>query len=573
MAYDGLLCGIIVKELQRELISAKIEKIQQPESDEIVMQINTNVGRKKLLFCLGPSGSRVHYTKLSYENPKEAPNFCMLLRKHIQGGRISKVYQVETERIICFEIETVNEMGYAVNRKLIAETMGKHSNLVLVDAESGRIIDSIKRISIDVNRVRQILPGLPYVAPPSQGKLDFWTADAAAIEERIVKGTADASQQPGKALMNAVQGLGPALAEELACGSSSARSLAEKVMELRGGLPMSLKPTVYCQAGVPKDVHAVPMPVLAQGCELIRFDEIGDALDWFFSHRLETNRVMQKSAGLVSNIGSLIDKQLLKKQRLLEEIKAADEADVYRIKGELIHANMHLIKPGAREVIVTSFYDGSSVKIDLDERLSAAKNAQAYFKKYTKGKGSKKEKLIQLEECEKNLIYLESARALAGSAASYEELELIRMELHEQGFLRIRNAKDRNRRFKPKPRRFITKSGFEYVVGRNNTENDFITFKLGSKTDLWFHTKDIPGSHVVLFLNGGDYDADTVYEVASVAAYYSKARDSENVPVDYVPLRHVKKPSGAKPGMVIFTNNRTVYVDPRDPEADNEGRK
>ncbi len=566
MAYDGLLCGIIARELGLELSNAKIERIQQPEADEIIMQLHTAFGRKKLLLCLSPNGSRVHYTKLSYENPQEAPNFCMLLRKHIQGGRISSVYQTETERMICFEIETVNEMGYAVSKKLIAETMGKYSNLVLVDSNSGKIIDSIKRVSIDVNRVRQILPGLPYAAPPKQGKLDLWTASEEEITERIEAGTADPMQQPGKALMNAVQGLGPALAEELACGCSSARALAGRIISLRAGLPQSLAPAVYLKDSVPREVHAVPLPSLAQGCEVMRFEEIGDALDYFYSHRLESNRIMQKSAGLASSIASLTDKQLLKKQRLLEEIKAADEADILRVKGELINAHLHDIRPGAKEITVTSYYDGSEVKIELDERLSAAKNAQAYFKRYNKSKNSKKEKLAQLAACENDIAYLESVRALASSAGTYEELELIRGELHEQGFLRLKNARERQRKTRPQPRRFKTSTGFEYVVGRSNTENDYITFKLGGKTDLWFHTKDIPGSHAVLFLNGCDYDAETVYEVAAAAAFYSRAKDSQNVPVDYVPLRYVKKPAGAKPGMVIFTNNRTVWVDPKEPK-------
>ncbi len=551
MAYDGVLCGIIARQLAAELVSAKIEKIQQPEPDEIIMQLATaGAGRKKLLISTNPQGARVHYTALPYENPAQPPNFCMLLRKHIQGGRINSVRQIETERIICFEIETVNEMGFSVSKKLIAECMGKHSNLVLLNAENDTVIDSIKRVSIDVNRYRQLLPGIKYVLPPSQGKLDFWTLTEEPLREALEK-----TPDPCKC----VQGFGALLGAEY--GS------AEKIMQLKAAAENgSVDPRVYFKDGAPKEVHAVPLPGLSGSCESRSFESIGEALDFFFSQRADTNRVIQKRDGLMSSIGSLINKQLTKKQKLLEEIKAADESDAYRIKGELINANLGKIKPGDKKITVISYYDGQPVEIALDEKLSAAKNAQAYFKKYNKAKNSKKEKLAQLEGCGSDIEYLTSVQAMAGSASTYEELELLRTELYEGGYMRLRKAAQRGKKQKPKPRRFTTSTGFEFVVGRSNTENDHITFKLGGKTDLWFHTKDIPGSHVVLFTGGAEPDAATIYEVAAAAAFFSKARDSENVPVDYVPLRYVKKPGGAKPGMVIFTNNRTVWIDPKDPE-------
>ena len=550
MAYDGLLCGIIARQLNTELENAKIEKIQQPEPDEIIMQLSTKVGRKKLLISLNPQGARLHYTELTYENPKEAPNFCMLLRKHIQGGYISSVYQVETERIICFEIETINEMGYAVSKKLIAETMGKHSNLVLLDMQSGKIIDSIKRVSIDVNRYRQLLPGVVYVMPPAQDKLDFWS-----FEEEELRARFSDNSDTGKI----VQGFGALLSSEY--------DTADKVVELRQNID-ELKPCVYLQDGRIKEVHAVPIRSL-EDCEKVEFDNIHAALDWYYSQRTETNRVFQKRDNMVRTVKNLSDKLLLKKQKLLEEIKAADEADVYRINGELINANLHVIKPGDKEVTVISYYDGLPVTIKLDEKISAAKNAQQYFKKYNKAKNSKKEKLEQLAGCEADIEYLESVISMIKTAENHEELELLRAELHEQGYLRIKNSKDRNQKFKPKPRRFTTSTGIEYVVGRNNRENDYITFKLGGKTDLWLHTKDIPGCHVVAFTGGAEPDAATVYELAASAAFFSKGKESENVAVDYVPLRYVKKPSGAKPGMVVFTNNKTVWINPKEPEKKN----
>ena len=509
MAYDALVAAIVANDLANQLAGAKIEKVQQPESDEVLFQLHGNSGRKKLLICLAPNGSRLHFTELSYENPVDAPSFCMLLRKHIQGGRISSVGHIEGERITYFDIETINEMGYSVNKRLIAETMGKHSNLILIDTTTNKIIDSIKRISIDVNRYRQILPGSLYIAPP--------------------------------------------------------QSSSDYIDKIKSSICSELSPIVYFDNGKVKDVHAYHL-LNYDSLESKEFENIHQALDFFYSNKKETNKQMQKADNMNRSVSNMLDKQLLKKQRLLEDIKKANESDDYRIKAELLNANLHLCKPGDKSIKVISYYDGSEVEIALDEKLSAAKNAQQYYKKYAKLKSSAKEKLIQLEACDKDIAYLESVKEMIKLTSTYEELDLIREELADQGYLRTRTASQRNRKIKPKPRRFKLTTGYEVVVGRSNSENDYITFKLGGKTDYWFHTKDIHGSHLVLFTNGEEPDADTIYEAASIAAFYSQGKESENVPVDYVPLRYVKKPNGAKPGMVIFTNNRTVWINPKNPE-------
>ena len=548
MAYDGFLAGAIARQLSSELQGAKIERVQQPEVDEIVLQVFSPVSglRRKLLICTAPQGARVHYTKLPYENPKDAPNFCMLLRKHLQGGRILSVNQPATERILEFHLETINEMGYSVNKILICELMGKHSNLILVDEASGKIIDGIKRISIDVNRYRQILPGMLYVSPPPQDRQDLWTAEEGSVSD-----------------IKQIQGLAAATAAEFEEDVNALLQVRDDV--LKG----NIDPSVYLDAnGMPRDVHIFFMKKMAEVCTVRHFEEIGDALDFFYSHRKETNRVMQKSESFAKSVNGLVDKLLLKKQRLLEDIQKAENADIYRLKGELLNANLHLAKTGDKKVTVISYYDGQPVTIELDERFSPARNAQNYYKRYAKAKTGKKEKLIQLEECEKDIEYLSTVQDQISLASTYEEMELIRDELIREGYLRGRQAKDRKRaaaKAKPKPRRFTLPCGREIAVGRNNGENDYITFKVGGKTDYWLHTKDIHGSHVVLFMNGEVPGEDEIYQAAAAAAWFSKGKDSQNVPVDYVPLRYVKKPNGAKPGMVIFTNNRTVWVDPKDP--------
>ena len=519
MAFDGLLCKAVTEELITVLPGAKIEKVMQPEADMLILQLRTAEDRKRLLIDVSSSGSRLHFTELNYENPQQAPAFCMLLRKHIQGGRIIAVRQIGVERIVEIDIETVNEMGYSVNKTLICETMGKYSNIVLTDSQSGKIIDSIKRISIDVNRVRQILPGLVYVRPPV-GNLEN------------------------------TMGLGPSAKEAFGQGAD----INERI------------PRVYMDGNKPKDVHVIDLKQYEGVYEIKRFDTLGDALDYFYTNRSASNRVTQKGENLTRTVGNLIDKLLLKKQRLLEEIRKSEDSDIYRIKGELINANFHLIKPGDKSVNVINYYDNQPITIALDEKLSAAKNAQAYFKKYNKLKGSRKEKLPLLENCEKDIEYLESVQSMIPSCKTYEELDLIREELAEQGYVRVRTAKERKKKTKPQPRRYVLKSGLELLVGRNNTENDYITFKCGEKTDWWFHTKDIHGSHAVMICHGADPSPDDMYEAASIAAWFSKGRESENVPVDYCQLKRVKKPNGAKPGMVIFTDNGTVWINPKNPE-------
>lgn len=560
MSYDGLFAGVVARQLNRELSGAKIEKIHQPQPDEIVMQIHGSGQRKKLLISVAPASAGVYLTGQNFENPATAPAFCMLLRKHIQGGRIVSVAQIQTERIIEFYIDTVNEMGFSVNKKLIAETMGKHSNLILVDLSADKIIDSIKRISIDVNRYRQTLPGLSYVLPPPQDKLDFWTFCKADLQEKIE----NSKEEGSKALMSCVQGMGPTAAEE--CWMSGPQeTVVQRIVDLRESLlsEEGISPVVYSdESGIPKDVHVFPLPHVFGNYKKEEFSSPGAALDYYFTHRVQSNRIAQKSGDLERALKTLLDKLLLKKQRLLEDIKQAEGADSLRLKGELLNANINRVASGAKDITVKSYYDESDLLIELDPRFSPAKNAQNYYKKYAKAKTAKKEKLIQLADTEKDIAYIESASSMIALCETYEELSLVRRELAQLGYVKSKKTKEKAVKSKPSPRRYVTADGAEVAVGRNNTENDHLTFALAGKTDLWLHTKDIPGSHVVLFTRGREPSGSDLLQAASLAAYYSKAKDSENVPVDYTYIKHVKKPSGAKPGMVIFTNQKTVYVNP-----------
>ncbi|WP_165445386.1 Rqc2 family fibronectin-binding protein [Bacilliculturomica massiliensis] len=575
MSFDGLVTGAVARQLNSLLAGGKIEKIYQPEPDEITLQIHAGKERHKLYISTNSSHARIHLTQSEARNPSSPPAFCMLLRKHIQGGRIHSVTQKESERIVEIRVDTVNEMGFSVNKCLTAEIMGKHSNLILIDLSSNKIIDSIKRISIDVNRYRQILPGQTYVYPPSQGKTCFYDLDLPRLAE-ITEGRCAAQ---AKALMGGLQGVSPVIAGEMVYLASLLTHRPQEELTAEDLLPVlqnhanailenRLQPSVYMDPEKgPVDFHIFPLSELEDCCERKLFDDVSQAADFFYTHKASSNRIRQKSSDLIRAVNAQLDKQLLKKQRLSEDLLAAENSDIYRLYGELLTANLHAVDPGAKSVDVHNYYDDSQLTIPLDERFSPAKNAQRYFKKYGKAKTAIKEKKIQLLDTEADIQYLESVLAFAGSAESYGEIEALREELCDLGYLRRRKIAGKPVKHKADPWQYATSDGFRVLAGRNNRENDYLTFKTAGKQDLWFHTKDIPGSHIILFTEGREPGETAIFEAAAIAAWHSKGRDSENVPVDYTRARFVKKPAGAKPGMVIFTDNRTVYVDPKLPSG------
>lgn len=625
MAYDGLVTRAVACELADKIKYGKIEKIYQPDADELVFNIHTHAGNLKLYASCGSSHARVHLTRESFENPASPLAFCMLMRKHLSGGRITDVRQRETERIIEIDVETMNELGFSVNKRLIFEIMGKHSNIIAVDAESGKIIDCIKRVSIDVNRVRQLLPGKIYEYPPSQDKTPLNEITEESFAYIAAVNTAGSPGDPvrlpdeaflSKSILGIVQGFSPAIADDTAAralsvfkandsgdGESSApvrnvdigKLIYERIVQMRSTLStqsadelhelrdsdrsdseitdsgaLNLSPVVYTDAGgAPVEFHIFPLSAYESCCNAVHFDTVSEAAEYFFGSRNSSNRVKQKSNDLMRALKSALDKLYLKKQRLSEDLLRAENSEDFRLYGELLTANIHLAKAGEPSVTVTNYYTGEPVTIPLDIRYSPSKNAQNYFKKYGKAKTAVKEKALQLEEVGKDIEYLESVSAFADNASSVEEIEELRNELVENGYLHRRKNAFRTGKSKPAPHEYHVAGGFRVLIGRNNKENDILTFKTAGSKDIWLHTKDIHGSHAILFTNGmsaDDMPEEAIFEAAALAAYYSKGRDSENVPVDYVPVRFVKKPNGAKPGMVIFTNNRTVWVTPKVPE-------
>lgn len=560
MAFDGIVTRAMVRELQDRILLGKIEKVYQPEVDELVFHIHTKNGNVKLLASVGSAHARVCFITENPVNPPAPLAFCMLLRKHLQGGRITEITQKDSERIIEISLETLNELGFTMSKKLIFEIMGKHSNIVLMDIASSKIIDSIKRVSFDVNRVRQILPGMIYQYPPAQDKIPFLEISAEQLE---------ALPADGKAILRSVGGIAPAFAEELALRAGVQRSgyLSDVLAAIES--PNHADARVYLdESGAPIDFYPVALSELEESCTVQHFDDLSSAMEFYFGKKESSNQGRQKSHDLIRSVNALLDKMYLKKKRLSEDLLKAENSEDLRLYGELLTANIHLIQPGMKSVEVTNYYDGSTLTIPLDVKLSPSKNAQHYFKKYGKSKTAIKEKQIQLDENEAEIKYLESVLSFLENTDDVAEIESIRAELVETGYIRRRRQAGgfKEKKYKPVPYRYTLSNGMSVLVGRNNKENDILTFKTAGNKDLWLHTKDIPGSHVIVQSGGVELDEEAVWEAAAIAAYHSKARTSENVPVDYVQIKYVKKPAGAKPGMVIFTNNRTVYVNPAVPK-------
>lgn len=566
MALDGLVLTGIVTDLSHRITGGRIEKIYQPEADEIICLIHSGKVTWKLYLSSNSSHPRVQLLDETGVMPQNPMSFCMLLRKHLQGGRIRSVEQKESERVMILKVDAVSEMGYSVSKHLYIEIMGKHSNLILVDGATGKIIDSIKRVSVDVSRSRQVLPGLAYADPPAQDKVPYFNLTLDQLQSVL-----ENSKDPARSLVSGIMGISPLLAEEIlhrsqdpvtqaASPNAIFTVLTRLVSEASQG---KLQPVVYLdQEGHPVDYHVIQIQSLEEVCQMVPFDSIHAAMSYYYTSKESSNRNRQKSADLFRTIQSAIEKAGLKKQRLLEDLKEASNLEQLQLFGELLLANLHQIKRGDAEVRVWNYYDGIEIKISLDPLLTPSQNAQKYYKRYAKAKTALIEKSAQLKETDLDLTYLDSVVTYLEQAADVRVIEEIRMELMENGYLKKRKNQYQPSKQRSTPHAYQTSDGFKLLVGRNNKENDQLTFHMASGKDLWFHAKDIPGSHVVLFSGGKPVSDQALVEAAQIAAWHSKGRSGDRVQVDYTPVRNVKKPTGAKPGMVIFTGNKTLTVDP-----------
>ncbi|MFJ7950468.1 NFACT family protein [Lysinibacillus sp. NPDC096418] len=552
MAFDGLFTYSMTADLQ-QLVTGRITKIHQPNAQEVVLQIRANGGNHKLLFSIHSSYARVHLTEQTIENPAEPPMFCMLLRKHIEGGFISSIKQHDFDRVIIVEIESKNEIGDPIVRELHAEVMGRHSNLLLIDKEQSKIVDSLKHLSPSVNSYRTVLPGQPYIAPPTQDKWHPLTVSDEQLQ------TFFSAEKTAKEVVAQFSGFSPLHAEELVFRLSNATDTLSCFKLFMQEFNDGGKQPTFIAAN--NKTYFSPITLTHLQGEVTTYPNVHALLDRVFFARAERDRVKQQAGDLERWLQNEIDKLKLKTKKLAKDYDRASKLDQFQLYGELLMANIYAFEKGVKEVTVINYYteSGEQITIPVSERKTPIENAQSYFTKYTKAKNALIMVKEQLEKTEDEIAYFEML-AQQVQQASPRDIEEIREELAEQGYLKMRHAKKKKKQTKPEPERFVSSTGIPISVGKNNKQNDMLTFKIAKRTDIWLHTKDIPGSHVVI--HATEPDDTTLREAATLAAYFSKARESSSVPVDYTEIRQVKKPNGSKPGFVIYFEQKTLFIDP-----------
>lgn len=580
MSLDGAFLHCVMLELLgRGLIGGRVDKIYQPSRDELVLSIRTVGGSEKILFSANSSAACVRLTSQTPENPKQPPVLCMLFRKHLSGGRLTAIHQDGLERILNFDFECTSEIGDAVQNRIAAEIMGKYSNIILLTKKTDgwRVVDSVKRVTDDISSVRRILPNIPYELPPRPERLNFLEYDFSDLTERLLPFR---GQRLAKALPGIFEGISPIFARECAyacardtdaaVGALTEDRLEKLIFFLKGARHTLLAGTgctmLTDKTGKPKDFCFIPIGQYGAELAEIRFDSPSALLDRFFGERADADRIKQRSGDLLKTILGIyerIGRKLAVQRRELEDCAAREEL---RICGELLSANLYRMERGMSELETEDYVNGGTRKIPLDVRLTPAQNAQKYFSEYKKLDTAEKMLTKLIGQGEKELLYMDSvfdAASRVGSGAGSEAaLSEIRRELIETGYLK--SARDgAKKQEKPlPPLKFRSSDGFEILVGRNNYQNDRLTLKTASGGDLWLHTQKIAGSHVIIRADGAEIPDRTIEEAAILAATCSKGRGGTKIPVDYTRVRYVKKPNGAKPGMVIFTNNRTILVDP-----------
>ena len=556
MPLDALCLSGLVHELNGALSGARIDKIYQPGRDEVVLALRAPGGNVKLLLSANPNHPRPQLTQLPRENPDAPPMFCMLLRKHLSGGRILSIAQPHLERVVEIRLEALDELGDRVERRLVLETMGRHSNLILLDGE-GRITDCLRRVDGDMSARRQVLPGLFYRLPPAQAKLDPTALDRGELERLLA--AAPPQAQADQWLLDAFGGLSPLVCRELACragGSTDARLDAmgqEGRRRLLDGLEGLLKdvqenrftPVMVTIDGRPKDFSFLPLEQYGSAAGLTPFPTFSQLLDQFYEQRENQERIRQRGQDLIRSVTNARDRLTRKLANQDRELTATLDRKRLRQYGDIITSNFHAMDKGMARLRATDFYDpeGREVEIPLDPLLTLQQNAAKYYKEYNKAKTAQRMLTIQMEKGRGELDYLNSVLENITLAEGERDLQEIRQELVDTGYLcRPSKAKGREKRASSKPMEFCSSAGLRIAVGKNNTQNDLLTCKLAAKGDIWLHTQKIHGTHVILFTQGRTPDPGSLQEAACLAAWFSQGRESGKVPVDYTPVKYVKKP-------------------------------
>ena len=577
MALDGLVIHSLAHELTTKLVGGKIDRVHQPENDELVLYIRNNKENFKLVLSSSASNPRVYIANdYKKENPIKAPMFCMLFRKYIQGGIITEISQVNFERIIKISVESFDELKEKTTKDIYIEIMGRHSNIILV--QNSKIIDSIKRIPPSVSRVRQLLPNMTYELPPAQDKINPIKGTSIKSFINILR---EFDGPIYKGIYSKFLGISPSVAKEICHranlnpndnGNDKTRDELSVLYRIFSDLFTNIKkdeynPCIVIDENVDKviDFSCINLSYL-DGNKFIKNDSISQIIEDYYKTKDFKERVHQRTADLRKSISIKLERLYHKQKKIEKELRDADNADEFKVKGELLTSYIYMIQKGMESVEVANFYDPnySNIRIALNKNLTPSENAQKYFKKYNKLKTAKIELTSQIAICNEEIEYLENIMLGIENCENLEELDDIKDELIKLGYAKAPFRYKAKKDIDPttKPNQFTSSDGFKILVGKNNKQNDYLTLRIADPEDLWMHTKNIPGSHVIIKCAGKEVPDNTLLEAATLAAYFSKARLSSQVPVDYTMKKHVKKPSGSKPGMVIYETNSTIYVTP-----------
>ncbi|MEN3002760.1 Rqc2 family fibronectin-binding protein [Dehalobacterium formicoaceticum] len=582
MPFDGLVMCTIQKELTDKIIFGKIVKIYQPERHTVLFKIRKGADSHQLLISAHPLAGRIHLTTDTKENPMTPPMFCMVLRKHLEGGRIIAIEQQGLDRVLHLSVEAYDEIGQLSKKTLVVEIMGKHSNILLIDPENNTVLDGIKRYTHLVSRHREVLPGRTYIAPPEQQKLDPFTINEETFAQTLL--ALPLNTKVKKGLVQILAGFSPLLAQEIIYRAQLPEStiideLGEyeliRLWQAQNEItaPFSnqqFQPNVALDGDKPIDFSFISLLQFGQ-YRLLEFPQMSEALDFFFRRQEQSELFSARQRELIKVVGNeteRVEKKLaLQREKLLE----TEEMDYYRLLGDLITANMYQLSKGMDEAVLDNLYEpGKTLRVTLNPTFSPAENAQFYYKKYNKAKSSKILIEKQMQKNQEELDYLFSVLTSLEQSQNTNDLEEIRNELVEASYLKEKHTrkKPKNKSTPAPPHTFYTQDNYTILVGKNNKQNDLLTLKMARKDDLWLHTKSIPGSHVIIRRKPGEeIPFAVIEEAARLAAYHSKARNSAQVPVDYTLVSQVKKPSGAKPGMVIYFEQKTLFVTPEQSDS------
>lgn len=570
MAFDGITVANLQYELQHALEGGRISKIAQPESDELLLTVKSAGGNYRLFISASASLPLLYLTQSNKPSPLTAPGFCMLLRKHIGGGRITAITQPELERILCFHIEHLDEMGDLCHKKLIVELMGKHSNIIFCD-DKDRIIDSIKHVSANMSSVREVLPGRTWFIPDTQNKEDPWTVSRDTFIRRLREIPTNLS----KALYQSLTGVSPILAEEICyragldsfrpAGAYTEDELSELYMQMSLFM-MDVKkgcfsPRIIYENKEPKEYTSFAYQIHL-GYETASFSSVSEVLERYYAEKNIVTRMRQKSADLRKIVQSALERNQRKLQLQTKQMQDTRKMDKYRIYGELIHTYGYSIEPGVKSFEAVNYYTNETVNVPLDPRLTPAENAKKYFDRYGKLKRTKEALTTLLQETKDEIEHLDTVLMSMDFAMTEADLSQIRQELIASGYIKKNAGKNKKERTGSKPFHYISSDGFDIYVGKNNLQNEELTFKLASGNDWWFHAKGQAGSHVIVKSNNTELPDRTFEEAAGLAAWYSKGRKAPKVDIDYIQKKHVKKVSGAKPGFVIYHTNYSMTIAP-----------